>query len=68
LKLGGIQSAIRSREKSPLQKAGATGTRSLASSRIAATPGDIRIGISGWRYKGWRGVFYPKGLQQRREL
>jgi uncharacterized protein YecE (DUF72 family) len=28
----------------------------------------IRIGISGWRYAGWRGVFYPKGLQQRREL
>jgi uncharacterized protein YecE (DUF72 family) len=28
----------------------------------------IRIGISGWRYGGWRGVFYPKGLQQRREL
>lgn len=32
------------------------------------THGDIRIGISGWRYKGWRGVFYPKGLPQRREL
>lgn len=30
--------------------------------------GDIRIGISGWRYEGWRGVFYPKGLPQRREL
>lgn len=28
----------------------------------------IRIGISGWRYKGWRGVFYPKDLAQRREL
>jgi uncharacterized protein YecE (DUF72 family) len=28
----------------------------------------IRIGISGWRYAGWRGVFYPKELQQRREL
>lgn len=27
-----------------------------------------RIGISGWRYEGWRGVFYPKGLQQAREL
>jgi uncharacterized protein YecE (DUF72 family) len=27
-----------------------------------------RIGISGWRYGPWRGVFYPKGLQQRREL
>jgi len=30
--------------------------------------GEIRIGISGWRYGGWRGVFYPKGLAQRREL
>ncbi len=28
----------------------------------------IRIGISGWRYAPWRGVFYPKGLPQRREL
>lgn len=30
--------------------------------------GDIRIGISGWRYKGWRGIFYPDKLAQRREL
>jgi uncharacterized protein YecE (DUF72 family) len=30
--------------------------------------GDIRIGTSGWRYKSWRGVFYPAGLAQRREL
>jgi uncharacterized protein YecE (DUF72 family) len=29
---------------------------------------DVRIGISGWRYKPWRGVFYPPGLAQRREL
>ncbi|GAA3755911.1 DUF72 domain-containing protein [Terriglobus aquaticus] len=28
----------------------------------------IRIGISGWRYKPWRGVFYPPRLPQRREL
>lgn len=28
----------------------------------------IRIGISGWRYKPWRGEFYPDGLVQRREL
>src|ERR1041385_6330085 len=37
----------------------------------AAAPrkhGDIRIGISGWRYKPWRGVFYPKGLPQNHEL
>ncbi|MGN6131772.1 MAG: DUF72 domain-containing protein [Nocardioidaceae bacterium] len=28
----------------------------------------IRVGISGWRYAGWRGDFYPKGLVQRNEL
>jgi uncharacterized protein YecE (DUF72 family) len=28
----------------------------------------IRIGISGWRYKPWRKVFYPEGLAQSREL
>ncbi|WP_035781749.1 DUF72 domain-containing protein [Arthrobacter sp. H14] len=27
-----------------------------------------RIGISGWRYKPWRGTFYPPGLVQHREL
>ena len=26
------------------------------------------IGISGWRYPPWRGVFYPPGLPQHREL
>ena len=30
--------------------------------------GAIRIGISGWRYAPWRGVFYPPGLAQAREL
>lgn len=30
--------------------------------------GDVRVGISGWRYAPWRGVFYPSGLPQRREL
>ncbi len=34
----------------------------------APRPGRIRIGISGWRYPPWRGVFYPKGLVQRSEL
>lgn len=31
-------------------------------------PEKIRIGISGWRYKPWRGVFYPPKLRQREEL
>lgn len=30
--------------------------------------GTIHIGISGWRYPAWRGVFYPPGLVQAREL
>lgn len=30
--------------------------------------GDIRVGISGWRYAPWRGSFYPKGLVQKKEL
>ena len=30
--------------------------------------GETRIGISGWRYPPWRGVFYPPGLPQHREL
>lgn len=30
--------------------------------------GSVYIGISGWRYVPWRGVFYPKGLAQHREL
>jgi uncharacterized protein YecE (DUF72 family) len=29
---------------------------------------EVRIGISGWIYAGWRGVFYPKDLPHRREL
>jgi uncharacterized protein YecE (DUF72 family) len=30
--------------------------------------GEIRVGISGWTYAGWRGDFYPKGLAQKKEL
>ena len=33
-----------------------------------ARAGTVRIGISGWTYAPWRGVFYPKGLPQKREL
>ncbi|ODT75291.1 MAG: hypothetical protein ABS69_10960 [Nitrosomonadales bacterium SCN 54-20] len=29
---------------------------------------ETRIGISGWRYPPWRGVFYPPGLPQHSEL
>jgi uncharacterized protein YecE (DUF72 family) len=38
------------------------------SRRAATRSGQVRIGISGWRYAGWRGSFYPKELRQRDEL
>ena len=30
--------------------------------------GTIRVGIGGWNFAPWRGVFYPKGLAQAKEL
>jgi uncharacterized protein YecE (DUF72 family) len=35
---------------------------------VSRCPGAVKIGISGWRYKGWRGIFYPEKLPHRREL
>ena len=32
----------------------------------AARQGHIRIGCSGWQYKHWRELFYPKGLPMTR--
>lgn len=32
------------------------------------TSGRIHVGIGGWNYAPWRGVFYPKGLPHAREL
>jgi len=30
--------------------------------------GVIRVGVAGWTYAPWRGVFYPKGLKREQEL
>jgi uncharacterized protein YecE (DUF72 family) len=30
--------------------------------------GKIYVGIGGWTFEPWRGVFYPEGLSQKREL
>lgn len=32
------------------------------------TGGMIRVGIGGWTYEPWRGLFYPDGLPHKREL
>ena len=34
----------------------------------AGTPGRAIVGTSGWRYREWRGDFYPPGLRQKDEL
>lgn len=41
---------------------------SLGMSPGPRRPGAIRIGLSGWDYPGWRGLFYPPGLPRTREL
>ncbi|MEX2127335.1 MAG: DUF72 domain-containing protein [Xanthobacteraceae bacterium] len=33
-----------------------------------AAKGQIYVGIGGWTYEPWRGVFYPKGLVHAKEL
>jgi uncharacterized protein YecE (DUF72 family) len=30
--------------------------------------GEVRVGVSGWRYAPWRGVFYPTGLRTADQL
>jgi uncharacterized protein YecE (DUF72 family) len=35
---------------------------------MASQPGKIHIGVGGWNFAPWRGVFYPAGLAQAKEL
>jgi len=34
----------------------------------AKVQGGVHVGIGGWTFAPWRGVFYPKGLPQAKEL
>jgi uncharacterized protein YecE (DUF72 family) len=36
--------------------------------RSSAKAGAIRVGVGGWTFEPWRGLFYPEGLAQKREL
>jgi uncharacterized protein YecE (DUF72 family) len=40
----------------------------MAKKAEAEKAGAIRVGVGGWTFEPWRGVFYPDGLAQRREL
>jgi uncharacterized protein YecE (DUF72 family) len=35
---------------------------------MVAMTGKIHVGVGGWQFEPWRGVFYPDKLPQRREL
>jgi uncharacterized protein YecE (DUF72 family) len=39
-----------------------------AKPKTKSSAGQIRIGVGGWTFEPWRGVFYPKDLAQKREL
>jgi uncharacterized protein YecE (DUF72 family) len=43
-------------------------TARTAKAGAAAKSGAIRIGIGGWTFAPWRGVFYPEKLTQAKEL
>src|ERR1700709_1743019 len=43
-------------------------TASECSEDPLVAAGTIRVGISGWTYSPWRGIFYPKGLKREQEL
>ena len=54
----------------PAAKSKATAPGGLPDARAATKAGKwlIRAGIGGWTFEPWRGVFYPDGLSQKREL
>jgi uncharacterized protein YecE (DUF72 family) len=53
----------------PLAEAGAKSPAKLpAKAPTKAGSGTIRIGIGGWTFAPWRGVFYPDKLTQAKEL
>src|SRR6516165_6069311 len=42
--------------------------KSTSTSGRSDKAGQIYLGIGGWNFEPWRGVFYPKGLPQAKEL
>src|SRR5262249_56183422 len=57
--------------KSVATKSGAMKSLAMKSAATKSGPdkaGQIYLGIGGWNFEPWRGVFYPKGLPQAKEL
>src|SRR5690606_38948598 len=64
---GGHGMAERQARALPAARRSGAWTEAMTQSGARAC-GELRIGISGWRYPSWRGAFYPPGLPQRQEL
>ena len=59
-----IRASAQDRHQAAEQSCSAIGTNEA----LAESPGQIHIGISGWKYKAGAACFYPEKLPQRREL
>jgi uncharacterized protein YecE (DUF72 family) len=70
--LAGARKPTRVRQSGADKKADARLRRNGKSKLAPPLPNtgksQLRIGISGWTYPPWRGVFYPAGWTQKREL
>ena len=55
--------------KPPKTAADKTAANKTAADKTAANKsGHIYIGVGGWTFARWRGVFYPEKLTQAKEL
>src|SRR5277367_5118260 len=57
--------------KAPAKTAKSSQSTAKSPAKTAAKSekaGQIRVGIGGWTFEQWRGVFYPKGLAHAKEL
>jgi hypothetical protein len=58
--------SLRPKQITPLFEMSPAVTKALKTA--SKTSGNIYIGIGGWTFEPWRGVFYPEKLTQAKEL
>jgi Protein of unknown function DUF72 len=54
--------------KTPKTASKTSASKTSTSKAAASNTGNIYIGIGGWTFAPWRGVFYPEKLTQAKEL
>lgn len=58
----------KSKKPPAAKRVGVAETPAVAAPKRTPTCGAIRVGIGGWTFEPWRGVFYPEGLPHAQEL